>query len=236
VKNMKKLIVNADDFGLDLKINQGIIQAHKNGVVTSASLLGTGNAFNTAVTLAKGHSDLAIGIHFDLDKFFVKNPEKESIRGFIVPKPSVDEITFELKRQLDMIKSAGLEITHISSRDNTHLENEIIPIVCAVAKEYNIRAIRFSRKFFQTDNEYDRIKNIIDQYNLVYASHFIAGWYWGNIDEEFTTAELRTNPGYGELWREYELATCIDPRLKEYLLKINVQLITFKDLITPQNP
>ncbi|MFN3551241.1 MAG: hypothetical protein ACK4WJ_05495, partial [Endomicrobiia bacterium] len=54
---------------------------------------------------------------------------------------------------------------------------------------------------------------------------------WGNIDEVFTIAELMTHPGYGELWREYELSSSCDIKLKMYLREKNIELITYSDLI-----
>ncbi|PYV93500.1 MAG: hopanoid biosynthesis associated protein HpnK, partial [Acidobacteria bacterium] len=63
---MKRLIVNADDFGLTEKVNQAIIQGHLEGIITSASLLATGAAFESAVTLARQHPKLGVGVHLNL--------------------------------------------------------------------------------------------------------------------------------------------------------------------------
>jgi len=67
---MKKLVVNADDFGRSTPINQGIIQAHQKGIVTSASLMTDREGFDEAVQLAKANPRLGIGLHLDLDSFF----------------------------------------------------------------------------------------------------------------------------------------------------------------------
>src|SRR5262249_30986689 len=61
-----RLIVNADDFGLSPGINRGIIEAHRKGVVTSASLMATGDAFDDAVLLSRAHPELSIGVHLTL--------------------------------------------------------------------------------------------------------------------------------------------------------------------------
>lgn len=60
---MKRLIVSGDDFGLHPLINQGIIEAHRDGIVTSTSLVACGSAFDDAVTKALQHPKLGIGIH-----------------------------------------------------------------------------------------------------------------------------------------------------------------------------
>ena len=63
---MKHLIVNADDFGLDTAVNDGIVKGWQEGFITSASLMSTAPAFNHAVTAAKANPGLGIGIHLTL--------------------------------------------------------------------------------------------------------------------------------------------------------------------------
>jgi predicted glycoside hydrolase/deacetylase ChbG (UPF0249 family) len=62
----KKLIVNADDFGLTEKVNQAIINGHLKGIITSTSLLANGRAFDSAVDLAKRSTSLGVGVHLNL--------------------------------------------------------------------------------------------------------------------------------------------------------------------------
>src|SRR5260221_4705449 len=63
---MRWLIVTADELGLSSKRNQGIVDAHTRGIVTSASMLAYGPAFREAVKIAKGLPKLDIGIHLNL--------------------------------------------------------------------------------------------------------------------------------------------------------------------------
>ena len=62
----KRLIFNADDFGQAACINQGILEAHTRGVVTSASLTVKGHAVDEAVSMSRDHPDLAVGMHWDV--------------------------------------------------------------------------------------------------------------------------------------------------------------------------
>src|SRR5215831_18887573 len=62
----KQLIITADDFGLTQGVNEAIVRAHRNGVVTSASLMVNGGAFDSAVELAKQSPSLDIGLHLNL--------------------------------------------------------------------------------------------------------------------------------------------------------------------------
>ena len=64
--SQRSLIVNADDFGFTCDVNQGIVEAHRNGILTSATLMATGAAFEDAVRLAKENPSLDIGCHLVL--------------------------------------------------------------------------------------------------------------------------------------------------------------------------
>ena len=63
---MKKLIVNADDFGLTNGVNRAIIEGHTRGAITSATLMANMPAFDAAVRLAKDHPSLGVGLHFNI--------------------------------------------------------------------------------------------------------------------------------------------------------------------------
>ncbi len=229
---MKKLIINADDLGYNSKINQGIIYAHKNGVVTSTSLMVTREGFQEAVSLLKDNPQLAVGLHLDLDNFFEIDHTKGKIIAFKQPQPEKSLIEAEIKRQFEIIFNSGLNPDHLSGHHHVHLIKEIFYIVVPLMKQYNIPAIRFHKKVIYNQNDYEEFKNYLDSNGILYCPHFIEGWYWGNIDEIYTVAELLTHPGYGELWREYELLASCDQKLKAYLREKNIQLITFNDFVS----
>src|SRR4029434_4221899 len=63
---LKQLIVNADDWGLTPAVNRGVVRAFQDGIVTSASLLVTGSAFEEAVVLARQNPELDVGLHLAL--------------------------------------------------------------------------------------------------------------------------------------------------------------------------
>src|SRR5256712_3264171 len=63
---MKQLIVNADDFGLTEQVSRGILDAHREGIVTSTTLMANGGAFDAAVTLARRSPPLSVGVHLHL--------------------------------------------------------------------------------------------------------------------------------------------------------------------------
>ena len=63
---MRQLIVNADDFGLTEAVNQGIVHAHNEGIVTSTTLMAGGSAFDSAVSISRSVPCLGIGVHLNL--------------------------------------------------------------------------------------------------------------------------------------------------------------------------
>lgn len=227
---MKKLIINADDFGYRAPINKGIVFAHKNGLVTSASLFVGREATDEAVKLAKENPTLGLGLHVDLDKFFKIDHEKGFVIGWEEPNPSLDEVEAEIRRQLDKFKSFGLTADHVDSHHHAHLNAQVFPIVCRVAKDNNIPFVRFSKSFYPEKSECEKIIGVLKDCNLKFTDRFIEGWYWGNIDEDYTLAELMTHPGYGEIWRETELANCCQRNLLDYFKEQKIELLRFCDI------
>ena len=109
---MKRLVVNADDFGYTRDVNLGIIEAHTSGILTATTLMANGNAFEHAVALAKEHGRLDVGCHLVL-------VGGRSLIGGKAPLPqSVPELLRslafrridpydELRAQVDRIMDAG---------------------------------------------------------------------------------------------------------------------------------
>jgi hopanoid biosynthesis associated protein HpnK len=153
------VIVNADDFGLSQAINRGVIAAHRNGIVTSASLMVNGPAFEHAVALAKENPALDIGVHLSLTELSpVAAPETVAslvdermafaphardfaaryLRGRIV----LAEVATELDAQLRRARSQGLAISHIDSHQHVHALPGIARVVLELASAHGIPAIR----------------------------------------------------------------------------------------------
>lgn len=226
---MKKLIINADDFGYREGINRGIIYAHQNGLVTSASLFTDREGTDEAVRLARENPGLALGIHLDLDRFFNVEHGVGLITGWIDPKPSITHVQDECRRQLDRFFSFGFTPDHIDSHHHAHLNCEIFPLVCNLAREYHIPVIRLFETHFPEAADFAFCQRAACDHGLKFVDHFLEGWYWGNIDESYECAELMTHPGYGEIWREAELAHCCQPKLKQYFAEQQIDLLRFSD-------
>lgn len=137
---MKKLVVNADDFGFTRDVNQGIVEAHRNGILTATTLMATGDAFDDAVRLARRIPSLDVGCHLVL----VGSP------GFPATVPQLlrdvalgririyDELTAQVRR----IIGAGLAPTHLDTHKHTHLLPPVLTAVARVSQEFAIPWVR----------------------------------------------------------------------------------------------
>ncbi len=137
---MKRLVVNADDFGFTRDVNQGIVEAHCRGILTATTLMATGEAFEHAVTLAQKNPSLDVGCHLVL----VGAPPLprtvlELTRALAAGRIKVfDELIAQVRRILD----AGLRPTHLDTHKHTHLLPPVLDAVARISEEYKIPWVR----------------------------------------------------------------------------------------------
>jgi hopanoid biosynthesis associated protein HpnK len=157
--HMKQLILNADDFGLTRGVNEGIIRAHREGILTSTTLMACGPAFDHAVSLAKENPRLGIGCHLVLVGGSIVAPLEEvptvgdrdgrmpeSLGVFVTRLTSgnirVTEIVRELRAQVQKIRAAGIEPTHLDTHKHTHAHPAVMEALGRVAQELGIKRVR----------------------------------------------------------------------------------------------
>ena len=137
---MRKLVVNADDFGFTRDVNRGIIEAHRNGILTSTTLMATGAAFDDALSLARENPALDIGVHLVL----VGEPPfpitmAQLLRAMLLGRIRIYD---ELRAQVRRIFDAGLEPTHLDTHKHTHLLPPVLDAVARLSAEYKIPWVR----------------------------------------------------------------------------------------------
>ena len=155
----RRLIVNADDFGISEEVNQAIVRAHKEGVLTSTSLMVTGDAFEDAVELAKQNPGLAVGIHLvtvmgrsalsadeipslvDEKRNFSSNPVKAGFKYFFSPRARQD-LRKELAAQFAKFKATGLPLSHIDGHLHLHVHPVIFRAALDLGEASGVRRIR----------------------------------------------------------------------------------------------
>ncbi len=156
---VKYLIVNADDFGISEQVNETIITAHRQGIVTSTSLMVSGEGVESAVRLAKENPSLGVGLHLVLccGKSILppsQIPHLVDCRGNFPDNPTIAglryqfvaaarrELKLEIRAQLDRFIATGLPLSHIDGHLHLHCHPVVIDILVELATEYPIRFIR----------------------------------------------------------------------------------------------
>jgi hopanoid biosynthesis associated protein HpnK len=184
---MKQLILNADDFGLTRGVNDGIIRAHQEGILTSATLMACGDAFDHAVDLAKANPRLGIGCHLVLvGGNAVASPDEiptladkdgrlmESLGVFVTRLSSglirVKEIEREFRAQIQKIRATGIEPTHLDTHKHTHAHPAVMQALGRIAREFGITRVRKPIEDLRDSWESSRVQGSFISWELVAAA------------------------------------------------------------------
>ncbi len=144
---MRRLVVNADDFGFTRDVNAGIVEAHRHGILTATTLMANGQSFDDAVRLARETPTLDVGCHLvlvsgcsllDPDRAFpltVGELLKAVTLGRLRPYD-------ELRAQIQRIVDAGIRPTHLDTHKHTHLFPPVLDAVARLAEEFGIHWVR----------------------------------------------------------------------------------------------
>jgi chitin disaccharide deacetylase len=157
---VRRLIINADDFGLTSGVNRAIAEANRSGVLTSATMMANAPAFDEAAAQAKAQPGLRTGCHvvlIDGEPVFPNLPSlthgsagsvrfRNSLKRFVVAavrrQISAHEIQQETEAQIRKIQSLGIMLTHIDSHKHTHMFPHVLRPVLRAAKTCGVRAVR----------------------------------------------------------------------------------------------
>jgi predicted glycoside hydrolase/deacetylase ChbG (UPF0249 family) len=157
---MRKLIVNADDFGISAEVNRAIVEAFGKGVISSATLMTNMPGFDEACELAHCHGLLGkIGVHLNLSSGYpLSAPVRRCSRfcddtgmfrsrrtRFRLSKEERHALETEFAAQVEACLDRGLRPTHLDSHHHVHTEWAIGAAAITVARRYRIKAIRLSR-------------------------------------------------------------------------------------------
>lgn len=137
---MKYLITNADDFGYTRDVNEGIVYAHRQGILTATTLMATGAAFEHAVALAHENPALDVGVHLVLVGSGGFPPTvAQLIEQIALRRIPIYE---ELSAQVRKVQSAGIRPTHLDTHKHTHLLPPVLTAVARIASEFQIPWVR----------------------------------------------------------------------------------------------
>jgi hopanoid biosynthesis associated protein HpnK len=160
--SLRRLIVNADDFGRSHSINEAVIRAHREGILTSASLMVNEVGFDEAVKFAKENPKLGVGLHLTLLMGHSALPA-EKISGLVNSRGEFsnspvgvgmnyffkrnlrEQLRAEIRAQFEKFHSTGLPLDHVNGHLHFHLHPTIFKILMEDAETFQIRHLRLTR-------------------------------------------------------------------------------------------
>ena len=160
---MRNLIVNADDLGWTAGVNRGIAEAHRNGIVTSTSILANGAAFDDGVKTAGELPGLGVGVHLNLSDGrpvapaekvnsivneageFSGGPESLLLR-LAANSLDVRQVEREWNAQIEKVRAAGIRPTHLDGHKHVQMLPGVFGIALRLAKKHGIAAVRVSHE------------------------------------------------------------------------------------------
>lgn len=174
---MRRLIINADDFGLTSGVNRGILESHHSGIVTSATLMACGDRFAEAADLARQAPQLSVGCHVVLlDGKPVLSPSevptlsrrgssphfRQSLAAFaclaVVGRLDQVQIEAEITAQIQKLQAAGISVSHLDTHKHTHMLPVVMRAMLRAARTCGVRAMRnpFEPLIFATLRQWKR--------------------------------------------------------------------------------
>ena len=156
---MRRLIINADDLGINPSRDHGIFESAERGVVTSASLIVNGSDAVRAAELAK-RAELPTGLHLNFTEGFPLSPQKHtqsllSAEGLFLDRTrlrkALDEgevdprhIEWEFRAQMEWLIAHRKEVTHVDSHHNIHMHPRVVIVLAPLIAQYGIRFVRIT--------------------------------------------------------------------------------------------
>lgn len=193
------LIINADDFGYSLTVNQAILRSFERNLINSTSLMANMTGFDDAINMVRRHAVMQgkVGIHLNLTEGYPVT----GLRGlpafcddkgrlvydrqralFHLGRKEKDGLYGELRAQVEKVLSAGIRLIHLDSHHHVHTEWAIAPLMCRLAREYGIRRIRLTRNMGPVGHYFRRIyKRVYNSWYLGRHSGFANTDYFGDI-------------------------------------------------------
>lgn len=231
----RQLVVVADDFGRTAGVNRAIAAALDDGIVTAASLMAGGEAFDEAVQIAQAHPRLGIGLHVtvcdgravldpdrvaglaDREGRMESDPTRAGVRYWRRRRTLLPAIQEEIAAQFDRAEQAGLALTHVDGHHHMHIHPLLFPIVCREAARRGVTRIRIPRGDLRDGRLGEwALFGVLGGINVRTAARYgvsVAGRVHGlsrtgRIDQEYLMGLLpRLDPGLSELFVHPDLDT-----------------------------
>lgn len=219
----KYLVVNADDFGASSGVNRGIVEAHRDGVLTSTSLMVTGAAAQEAVQLSRENPDLAVGLHWDVlgeDEREFDMDDHQAVR---------QEFSVQLERFIELM---GRPPTHIDSHRHVHYQEGVLELFQELAGPLGVPVrgdgqVHFIGGFYaQWEWAVTELEHVsVEALQRILREEVEEGWTEISCHPGYITPDYA--PVYGSPEREAELRTLTDPGVRETIDELGIVLVSY---------
>ncbi|HYS67110.1 MAG TPA: hopanoid biosynthesis-associated protein HpnK [Paraburkholderia sp.] len=221
------LIVTADDFGLHARVNQAVERAHRDGVLTAASLMIGAPAASDAVARARALPQLRVGLHLvladgdavtpragiaallDEHGRFDDNMVRDGIRFFFLPHVR-KQLAREIRAQFEAFADTGLTLDHVNTHKHFHLHPTVLGLILEIGREYGMKAMRLPFEAgapFWLKPWIARVRARLDRAGVVHNDYVVGIAGSGRMDEAAWLAALAGLPqGVGEIYCHPALA------------------------------
>ena len=159
----RALIITADDFGVHRRVNEAVERAHRNGVLTAASLMVGAEAAPDAIERARRLPSLRVGLHLVLtdgkaclrpseipglvndEGHFDNAMVRDGFRFFFLPRVRA-QLALEIRAQFEAFAATGLPLDHVNTHKHFHLHPTVLSLVLKIGRDFGMRAMRLPRE------------------------------------------------------------------------------------------
>jgi predicted glycoside hydrolase/deacetylase ChbG (UPF0249 family) len=203
--------VNADDFGFTRDVNEGIVAAHRDGILTATTLMASGAAFDDAVRLAGENSTLDVGCHLVLvgETGFPPSVSQLMLAIALRRIRIYDQLAAQVRRLID----AGIAPTHLDTHKHTHLIPQVLDAVARISEDFKIPWVRrpfdfpmqpppqtmtagFARRAISASLNVarGRFERVLTRHGCRSTDHFAGFKFTGNYEARDLAALIRALP------------------------------------------
>ncbi|MGO4529483.1 carbohydrate deacetylase [Paenibacillus sp. 2TAF8] len=253
-----KLIVNADDYGITMRVSEGILHGMKQGLITDTSALVNSEHFEKSSVMALEAGITAMGVHLNLtfmtpvlEASAVQSIVDESGRfyrkpGLIPASYDPGEVRAELKAQIEKFLASGLTLNHLDTHHGVSVKDaQMLDLVMDLAREYNVPMRRDDILSPELEGKLAEagIRSTDKLCGDPAMPSLQESWLRGVLDQYKDTehiVEIAGHPGYADEElrsisslvdeRDHDLAVLVNPALMEYVKEQGIQLISYSQL------
>lgn len=229
----RRLIVNADDFGLSYGVNRGIIAAHQRGVVTSTSLMVRWEGAAPAASLLQQNRRLSVGLHIDLGEWTYREQTWQPLYE-VAPLEDSEAVRREIDYQLERFCSlVGKPPTHVDSHQHVHLNEPVRTIVrerfepLGIPIRWLSPLVTHCGGFYGQDT---RGNPLLHRISLEGLTELLGELPWGITEMGCHPGFLEEGPTMYRHERQLEVRTLCDRTVRGVMRELDIQLISFADL------